>query len=166
MAIWLTIRQRTFKGDSLFDYYSYHYNISSPKTKQEHFQNIYNSLIKAQSPILTSEPVKKNAIKDIPEIKFTNVTKNTIADRISDYIVIDVETTGLQVGSCEIIEVAAVKFNDFTPTECFTTLLKSKKPIPDEATTVNGITNEMVSNKPFFAEIVDSLTNFIGNYNL
>lgn len=70
------------------------------------------------------------------------------------------------MGSCEIIEIAAVKFNDFIPTECFTTLLKSKKPIPDEATKVNGITNEMVSNKPFFDEIVDSLADFIGNYNL
>lgn len=167
MAVWLTIRQKpSSNGGSAFDYYSYYYKINSSETKESHFQKIYDTLIETQAPVLTSESVKKNAIKNIPEIKFTNITKKTIADRISDYIVIDIETTGLQVGSCEIIEVAAIKFNDFIPTECFTTLLKPKKPIPDEATTVNGITNEMVSNKPFFNEIVDSLSNFIGDYNL
>ena len=115
-----------------------------------------SSLKENKVAISISDAVKKNAIKDMPEIKFTNVTKKNIADRMSEYVVIDVETTGLQVGTCEIIEVAAVRFSDFSPTECFTTLLKSKKPIPAEATQINNITDLMVSDKPYFNEIANN----------
>jgi len=154
------------ENHNYIDCYSYYYNKGNTKTKYEHLEKIYNSLIDTQLPIVTSKNTKENVISEVHEIKLTDVVQETAADKISDYIVISIETMGLQTDACEIIEIAAIKFNNFFPTECFTTLLKSKETIPKEVTKISGITNEMLLLKPHFNEIVEPLTSFIGDYNL
>ena len=59
-------------------------------------------------------------------------------------VVFDLETTGLDVNECEIIEIGAVKMVNGKIVEVFETLVKPKNPIPPDATAVNNITNEMV----------------------
>ena len=61
------------------------------------------------------------------------------------YVVFDLETTGLNPLSDEIIEIGAVKVVDGRITETFSCLVKPSFPIPAEATAINNITNEMVA---------------------
>ncbi|MBR2468201.1 MAG: ribonuclease H-like domain-containing protein [Clostridia bacterium] len=64
----------------------------------------------------------------------------------NDCVVFDVETTGLDANTCEIIEFGAVKVRDGKMIETFSCLLKPSEPIPDEIIELTGITNEMVAN--------------------
>lgn len=61
----------------------------------------------------------------------------------------DTETTG-QDRNAEVCEIAIV---DEHENVLFESLVKPSKPIPQAATKIHGITNEMVANAPTFAEI-------------
>ena len=77
-----------------------------------------------------------------------------------DYVVFDLETTGLDYTNCEILEIGAVKIRNGKIIETFQTLCKPFRPIPSDATGVNGITDEMVKDAPKFEEIVGDFYKF------
>lgn len=62
-----------------------------------------------------------------------------------DYIILDVETTGLD--DDEVIEISII---DLKGTVLFDTLIKPKRLIPIEATYINGISDDMVKDSPTF----------------
>lgn len=95
-----------------------------------------------------------------------NVTKATPLKKIKDFIAIDTETTGLKAAGNDIIQLSAIKFENFEPVEIFSTYLKPRKSIPEEATKINGITDEMVADAPKFYQIINSLNKFIGDFPL
>jgi DNA polymerase-3 subunit epsilon len=70
----------------------------------------------------------------------------------------DFETTGPDPLTCEPVEVSCVRFSsDGTIIDRFTSLLRTKAPIPEEATKVHGITDEMVDQAPSLEEVADKL---------
>lgn len=112
--------------------------------------------------VVSKTKAKRNLLADMPEFTYKNITKATPIDKIFPLVVVDTETTGLKVSGGDIIEVSAIKFDKgFVPISCFTTLLKPRKPIPPEATKINGITDEMVSECPMFSEIAASFSEYI-----
>ena len=58
------------------------------------------------------------------------------------YIVIDIETTGLRCGEDEIIELAALKIIDRMPADSFTALIDTEKVLPGNIMKLTGITQE------------------------
>ena len=86
--------------------------------------------------------------------------------KIGSFVALDVETTGLNAPTCEIIEVAAIRFRDCCPVEKYVTLTSTKKPLPAELYTINHISPAMLQGKPRFREIASSLLDFIGSDNL
>lgn len=129
------------------------------------FQNVLLSL-GTYTISTSSEKHKKLNLCDKPELKFSAISIKTNYEKLGTFIVVDTETTGLSAGKDEIIEVAAILFNNWIPITKFESLLKPKKEIPQEITKLTGISNEMVSDSPAFYEILDSLYDFIGNYNI
>ncbi len=129
------------------------------------FQCILNNIPKYPI-ILSNEKVLRNKEIDNPITEYKNITKSTPTSKLSRFVVIDTETTGLRAGGNDIIEICAIKFIDFLPTEKFHIYLKPRKPIPIEATNINHITNEMVTNAPKFSQIKSSLQNFIEGFPL
>ena len=107
--------------------------------------------------------VKKGKISVIDEITYSSITKRTNYDKLGDFVVIDTETTGLSAVKEEVVEICALRFRNFKPVECFVTLCKPHKPISSSAAAVNGISEEMVYNKPHFRQIAEALNEFIGN---
>ncbi len=98
----------------------------------------------------------------MPDIHFYNVTRRTNLDNLFPLVVIDTETTGLKPRSSEIIEVSAIRYEaGFKPVSCFTTLLRSRKPISPEASAVNNITDDMVKDQPYFSQIADAFSEYI-----
>ncbi|URJ47244.1 3'-5' exonuclease [Paenibacillus polymyxa] len=73
---------------------------------------------------------------------------NSWIERKSEYIILDVKTTGLD-GDSEIVEIAIIDLNE---NPLFETLIKPVSLIPEEATAIHGITNEMVENAPSWPE--------------
>lgn len=88
----------------------------------------------------------------------------------STFVAFDLETTGLNQSKDEIVEIGAVKFSVFDdngvirPKEIgtFQTLVKPPMMIPDEATRINNITNQMVENAPPINEVLRKFTVFCG----
>lgn len=116
--------------------------------------------------ILSDTIIKRRFIRDMPLITYTNITKKTNVDKLFPFVVLDVETTGLKITD-DIIEVSAIKYDkNFTPVLCFTSLVKPKKPIPDRATEINHITNDMVEDAPYFYQIAPQLHDFISGCNI
>ena len=83
---------------------------------------------------------------------------------LNKFIALDFETTGLQVDSDRIIEVAAILFEDGLPTKKYTTLVNPGIPIPSFIENITGITNSMVSDSPKEKDMVKDFFKFIGSY--
>jgi DNA polymerase-3 subunit alpha (Gram-positive type) len=77
--------------------------------------------------------------------------------------VFDVETTGLDAETCEIIEIGAVKVSGGRIIEKFQTLVKPKKPISSLITDITGITNEMVADAPKIEGVIKDFCLFTKN---
>lgn len=77
------------------------------------------------------------------------------------FVVIDTETTGLDENA-EVIEVAAVNAEGEV---LLNTLVKPLNSIPEEATAIHGITNEMVSNAPSWPEVIGRLILACGEHD-
>lgn len=116
--------------------------------------------------MISPKPAKKMAASFINDLKYANITKTTNLKKLGNYVTIDTETTGLHYSSDEIIDIAAIRFRDFYPVAKFSFLLAPKKPIPEEATKINHITNEMVEGQPNFQQVAEALLRFIGDDDL
>lgn len=88
---------------------------------------------------------------------------NSLKDYVADYIVFDLETTGISPNYDSIIEISAVKVVNKKVTDTFSSLVNPEKPIPYGATAVNGISNEMVADEPVLDEVFPQFIEFIGD---
>ena len=100
------------------------------------------------------------------KVKYTNITSKMNFDRIGSFVVIDTETTGLSSTKDNLIELAAIKYEDWTPIEKFHTMINPEKHIPEEVSKINNIYDDMVANSPTFSQVIDSLNIFVGTYNI
>lgn len=119
------------------------------------------NLPEAGFPILdASEAVAKTY--DIHPLKASNITARTPLSRLSSFIVIDLETTGLSPTTAEIIQIAAVQFINFSPAKCFSTFVKPRKGLSPSAQRVNGIAEEDVENAPYIEQVIPAFDELIG----
>ena len=80
------------------------------------------------------------------------------------YIVLDVETTGLDVYKERMIEFAAVKLVGNKITDTFETLINPEQPIRYSSYLIHNISQEMVEDAPKLPEIMPKILDFIGEY--
>lgn len=85
------------------------------------------------------------------------------AEYVTDYVVFDLETTGLSPVTDAIIELSALKVKNGKVTETFSSLVNPGRPIPYGATAVNGITDEMVKDAPSILKVLDDFLAFAQN---
>lgn len=78
----------------------------------------------------------------------------------------DVETTGTNISSDRIIEIAIVKILPNGEKQTKRKLLNPEMPIPQDAINVHGITNEMVANAPTFKQAANEIKQFLDNCDL
>ena len=81
----------------------------------------------------------------------------------SEYIVLDLETTGYDPYWNEIIEICAIKCVDHEPVEKIHTFIKPDNNIPKHITNLTGITNEMVIRAPKINEVLPEFHSFTDN---
>ncbi|MBD5485587.1 MAG: DNA polymerase III subunit epsilon [Lachnospiraceae bacterium] len=82
---------------------------------------------------------------------------------VSDYVVFDLETTGVSCNSDDVVEISAIKVIGGEVVDEFTTLVNPGRPIPYHASEVNGITDDMVKDSPFFEEVLFDFLEFVGD---
>lgn len=76
------------------------------------------------------------------------------------FIAFDLETTGTVPGVDQIVEIGAVLFNNYDVESVFSTLINPQRSIPAGASAVNGITDDMVFDKPLIEDILPSFAEF------
>ena len=80
---------------------------------------------------------------------------------INEYVVLDLETTGLSAKSDQIIEIGAVKIKDNQVVETMECLVNPKCKIPTRVVELTGITDEMVQSGRERDEAIRELIAFI-----
>lgn len=84
----------------------------------------------------------------------------------SDYIVFDLETSGLDPERYEILEIGAIRFKNGSRDGEFHTYVKPQYSIPQSATSINGISWTTVCMAPHFHDVQEEFLNFIGDFPL
>lgn len=79
------------------------------------------------------------------------------------FISFDLETTGFIAGVDRIIELGAVRYVDGQVDAVYATLVDPQIEIPEAASKVNGITNDMVKGKPTIEALLPSFAEFCGD---
>lgn len=82
------------------------------------------------------------------------------------YVVIDLETTGLNSKIAEIIEISALKISCGNVIDEFSFLVKPTCPIPPDVSSVNGITDQMVENAPYIKDVLPLFVDFVSDFPL
>lgn len=80
-------------------------------------------------------------------------------------VVLDTETTGLSPSSGHrIVEIGCIELVNHVATgRHFHKYINPERDIPGEATTIHGLTEEFLSDKPLFADIAGELEAFLGD---
>lgn len=81
-----------------------------------------------------------------------------------DVVVLDTETTGLDVRQDRIVQIGAVRMHgaEIDETRVFEVIVNPGMPIPAIATRVHGLSDKDVADRPGFAEVAPDLATFIG----
>lgn len=79
------------------------------------------------------------------------------------YIIVDVETTGLDPAIDKLIEISAVKYRFNRKVDEYVTFIYIDEPIPTRITKLTGITDEMLEDAPNPREALIGFLDFIGD---
>ncbi|MDR5658225.1 PolC-type DNA polymerase III [Serpentinicella sp. ANB-PHB4] len=113
---------------------------------------------------------KKNNIKIIYGIEGYFVNDQISTQQFNDqrsfddeFVVFDIETTGLSNKYHSITEIGAIKVKNGEIIDKFSSFVNPQMVIPDEIIKLTGITNEMVQDSPTIEEILPQFIKFCGN---
>jgi DNA polymerase-3 subunit epsilon len=81
-------------------------------------------------------------------------------------IFLDLETTGINVASDRIVEIALLKIHADGSEEERVVRINPEMPIPEKATQIHGISNEDVKNAPVFREVAKNFAKFMEGCDL
>ena len=82
-------------------------------------------------------------------------------------VILDTETTGLSTDKDRIVEIACIELNNHIPTKnVFHTFINPETKVSADAFSVHGYSDEFLSNKPKFKEIIKNFLDFIKDKKL
>ena len=83
--------------------------------------------------------------------------------RDAEYVVFDIETTGLSAGEDKITEIGAVKVKNGKICDKFAQLINPERSIPYRITELTGISDQMVEGEPSISEVLPKFMEFCGD---
>ncbi|MGN0667094.1 MAG: PolC-type DNA polymerase III [Huintestinicola sp.] len=83
-------------------------------------------------------------------------------EKLMDYVIFDLETTGLSTKKCMIIEISALRVRNGRVTDTFSTLVNPNEPIHYMTVRLTGITDSMVKGAPGIETVLPDFLDFIG----
>jgi DNA polymerase III epsilon subunit family exonuclease len=119
--------------------------------------------IRCDGKKMSSQP-----INFLDELKYSSATPKSTPEKFKDFVVLDIETTGLSSSRNKVIEIAAIKVRDFEFRETFHTYIRPFKTSTFEnaAKQINGIPEDLLMEAPYVYEVIPSLQDFISGENL
>lgn len=83
-----------------------------------------------------------------------------------DFIGFDIETTGTLSHQDLIVEIAAVRFQGGQVQEAYQSFIGIKSAMPEQATAINGITDDMLKGQPSVQKVLTDFAFFCGDHLL
>lgn len=129
-----------------------------PNMTDEDFDAAVKTMFHDNFEIRVSGPSRNSTIERQPKKKYdyTRVRK-----LVSDFVVLDFETTGLSPIENNIIQIGAIRYVNFEVVEEYNTLVNPKESISSTITRITGITNDDVANAPTIEIVLPALLEFI-----
>lgn len=127
--------------------------------KQEPKQNAIEAMFNSDE-INYSYIFPKKYISALQQNMFEKVdaiNPNTLG---REYVVFDLETTGLEAQEEDIIEIGAVRIKDGVMQETFSSFVKPSKLIPEKITQITGINDSMVADAPAIDQVLPDFYRF------
>ena len=102
---------------------------------------------------------------NIEQASFLDIKKQTESNYLleNDFVVFDLETTGIDYKNNKIIEIGAVKIRKGEIIEQFSTFVNPQMHINDEASKVNNIYDDMVASAPTYEQVIPDFFKFCEN---
>jgi len=110
---------------------------------------------------IPTDPIALFVNKKCENINHTKTMDENLEDAI--FSVVDTETTGLDLHTARIINVAAVKVQNFKIIDFYNSFINPEEMIPKESIKWHNITDEMVLDKPTVGEVLPDFLNFVGD---
>jgi len=85
---------------------------------------------------------------------------------LNKFIVLDIETTGINCNADRIIEISAVRYEHFQEVSTFSTLVNPQRPLPDFISRLTGISQNDLQSAPTWDSIQRDFLDFIGDLPL
>lgn len=147
--------------------FKHEYILAKALTKQDNilkecdilYQDFHTKTNDKKTIILDKKPVVQRPKKIINKESQGQLIKTTLAD----YVVLDLETTGLSYEKDEIIEVGLIKVRNHQIADQYEQLINPRKVISQTITNLTGITQAMVADAPVIDEVKDDIRVFIGD---
>jgi len=120
----------------------------------------------AIAALVVSEMIRDDArlcLSDDGVLELTCADVETCPLNKTDFVIVDVETTGASTPPCRITEIGAFRVREGGIIDEFETLVNPETPIPPFISVLTGITDGMVRHAPRFDEVVDDWLRFAGN---
>ncbi len=89
------------------------------------------------------------------------IVKNKEKEFVSDYIIFDLETTGLDAKLDKIIEIGALKYKNNELVEEFSVLVNPKVKLPPVITKITGLTDEDLKEQKTIEKVLPEFLTFI-----
>jgi len=90
-----------------------------------------------------------------------NVTSNLVTLDKETYVIVDIETTGLDFEKNEIIEIGALKAHNGEIVDIFSTLIKPSTSLPAKIIEITGLSDEMLYDQPSMSTVAPQFLKFI-----
>lgn len=102
------------------------------------------------------------------KVSFSALTPAAFKKSASNgYVVFDLETTGLNRSSDRIVEIGAIKYDaQHKELDRFSMLVNPSIHIPESASAINNIYDDMVANAPVIREVLPLFLEFVGAFPL
>lgn len=112
---------------------------------------------------------KSNVVFKTGGVKRSNVAQSThqsgknLNRFIDDYVLVDIETTGLSPIYDDIIEIGAIKVENNKMVDEYSQLIKIDRILPQKITELTGITDSMLATGKMPKTVLEEFVNFVGN---
>jgi DNA polymerase III epsilon subunit family exonuclease len=90
------------------------------------------------------------------------VHAGALSETFETFVAVDIETTDLAAGQCEIVELGAARVRSGRIVDRYSQLVRPKRPVAPEAAAVHGIADEMLSDAPSLPEAWPGFRAFLG----
>jgi len=103
-------------------------------------------------------------VEDDIKIIIANQKNDSTIEKNGEFVVFDIETTGLSFKNDRITEIGAVKIKNGKIVDSINWLINPQMEIPQNIADLTGITNEMVKNSPVFSSIIEEIKSYFGEH--